>query len=247
MNEWKFRAAGVLGQGFLAGLFTTTRMTRVGDHHYKERRARGEASIYAIWHGVLLPMTYYHQGEGVLVLVSEHADGEYITRVLHRYGYETARGSSTRGGTKGLRQMVRAAKEGREIAVTPDGPRGPARVFKPGTLVAAQLTGLPIVPIGVGVSSAWRFNSWDRATLPRPLARIRIHYGPPVEIPRRLDDAGLEAWAQRMGDILNEIQDRAQAECEAQEGVAPSQGASDDQDGPAGRRSPTRPETQDDG
>ena len=99
MNDWKFRAAGVLGQGLLASLFATTRLTQVGDHHYKERRARGEATIYAIWHGVLLPMTYYHQGEGVLVLVSEHADGEYITRVLHRFGYETARGSSTRGGT----------------------------------------------------------------------------------------------------------------------------------------------------
>lgn len=221
MSEWKFRAAGVLGQGLLAGLFATTRMTRVDAHHYLDRRARGQASIYAIWHGVLLPMTYYHRGEGVLVLVSEHSDGEYITRVLHRYGYETARGSSTRGGTKGLRQMVRAAREGREIAVTPDGPRGPARVFKPGTLVAAQLTGLPIIPIGVGVSSAWRFDSWDRATVPRPLARVRIRYGAPVDIPRRLDEAGLEEWARRMGDTLNRIQDRAQAECEAEAGVDP--------------------------
>jgi lysophospholipid acyltransferase (LPLAT)-like uncharacterized protein len=117
--------------------------------------------------------------------------------------------------------MVRAAREGREIAVTPDGPRGPARVFKPGTLVAAQLTGLPIIPIGVGVSSAWRFNSWDRATVPRPLSRVRIHYGAPVDIPRRLDEAGLEEWARRMGDTLNRIQDRAQAECEAEAGVDP--------------------------
>ena len=217
MNEWKFKAAGVLGQGLLAGLFTTTRLTQVGDHHYRERRARGEATVYAIWHGVLLPMTYYHQGEGVLVLVSEHSDGEYITRVLHRYGFETARGSSTRGGTKGLRRIVRAAQEGREIAVTPDGPRGPARVFKPGTLVAAQLTGLPIIPIGVGVSSAWRFNSWDGFTVPRPLSRVHIHYGAPVEIPRRLDDAGLEEWAERMGAILNRVQDEAQEAAEAEE------------------------------
>jgi lysophospholipid acyltransferase (LPLAT)-like uncharacterized protein len=202
---------GILGQGMIAGLFTTTRLTRVGAEHYQSRRARGEHQIFALWHGMLLPLTYYHQGEGAVVLVSEHADGEYISRVLHRMGYQTARGSSTRGGTKGLRGLVRAAREGRDLAVTPDGPRGPARIFKPGVLVAAQLTGLPIIPVGVGVSSSWHANSWDRFTVPRPLARIRIHYGEPVEIPRRLDEKELDSWAEVMERRMNELQDLAQS------------------------------------
>ena len=217
MNEWKFRSAGILGQGMLAGLFTTVRVTRVGDAAYKALKAEGRNAIFAFWHGVLLPLTYYHQGEGVVVLVSEHADGEYITRVIHRYGYETVRGSSTRGGSRALRGIVRAAREGKSIAVTPDGPKGPPRVFKPGTLVAAQLTGLPVLPVGVGVSSGWHFNSWDRFVVPKPLSRVRIHYGEPVVVPRRLDEEGMASWSDRLGGELNRLEAEAEAALRGEE------------------------------
>ena len=218
MNEWKFRSAGILGQGVLAGLFTTVRVTRVGEDAYKDLLAEGRNFICAFWHGVLLPMTYYHQGEGFVVLVSEHADGEYITRVLHRYGYETVRGSSTRGGSRGLRGIVRAAREGKSIAVTPDGPTGPARVFKPGTLVAAQLTRLPVLPVGVGVSSGWHFNSWDGFVIPKPLSRVRIHYGEPVEIPRRMDEEEMVDWSNRLGAELNRLETEAQTAVDGEGG-----------------------------
>lgn len=209
MREWKFRAAGVLGQGLLGSLFTTTRMQRVGYDDVRALRDRGQNVIFAFWHGHLLPLTYYHQGQGIVVLVSEHDDGEYITRVLDRYGFDTARGSSTRGGTRGLRGLIRAARDGHDLAVTPDGPRGPARVFKPGALVAAQLSGLPVVPVAVVASAAWHFRSWDAFMVPKPLSRIRIAYGEPVWVARDLSESQLDALGHRMGETLNRLEDEA--------------------------------------
>lgn len=205
MREWKFRTAGIIGQGLLASLFTTTRVHRERYEPIAAMRAAGEQVIFAFWHGVLLPLAYYHQGEGIVVLVSEHADGEYITRVLERYGYDTARGSSTRGGTRGLRGLVKAAREGHDLAITPDGPRGPAGVFKPGGIVAAQLTGLPIVPVAVGASSAWHLRSWDEFMVPKPLSRVRIRYGDPVYVPRSLPDHRAEELAADVESTLNAL------------------------------------------
>lgn len=211
MKELRFGAAGVLGMGLIGGLFTTTRVSREGAEHYLRFRRAGENLIFVFWHGHLLPLVHYHRGEGIVVLVSEHADGEYVTRIIERHGFRTARGSSTRGGSRGLRQLVRAAREGRDLAITPDGPRGPARVFKPGALVAAQLTGLPVVPAGVAASSAWHFDSWDSFMVPRPLARIRIVYGEPVWVERGLDDHAVEALADRLGERMRDLETQAAA------------------------------------
>ncbi|UCC26886.1 MAG: lysophospholipid acyltransferase family protein [Gemmatimonadales bacterium] len=209
MTDWKFRAAGVLGQGLVGGLFTTIRGQRIGYEPIRALRASGQNVLFVFWHGQLLPLVHYHRGEGVVVLVSEHDDGEYITRVLDRYGFETARGSSTRGGTRGLRGLLRAARAGHDLAITPDGPRGPARVFKPGSLVAAQLSGLPIVPVAVGVSAAWHFRSWDAFTVPKPLSRIRIAYGDPVWVPRDLPEEELEILGRTLQDTLDGLEDQA--------------------------------------
>lgn len=211
MSELKFRAAGVLGQGLLAGLFTTTRITRENYRPILQRRERGRRVIFTPWHGTLLPLAYAHRYEDVVVLVSEHADGEYITRVLHRYGYDTARGSSTRGGTRGLRGLIRAARQGRDLAVTPDGPRGPAEVFKPGAAVAAQITGLPLVAVGMGCSNAWHFRSWDRFMMPRPFSRIHVVYGDPLHIPRDAPDGEVKRLAAEAGRRLHAAQERARA------------------------------------
>lgn len=209
MSELKFRAAGVLGQGVLAGLFTTTRITREGFRPIQQRQDRGKPVIYTLWHGSLLPLAYVHRYEGVVVLVSEHADGEYITRILHRYGYETARGSSTRGGTRGLRGLIRAARRGSNLVVTPDGPRGPAEVFKPGAAVTARITGLPLVAVGVGCSAAWHANSWDRFMVPRPFSRIHVVYGEPLHVPREASDAEVEQLAREGARRLQQVQDQA--------------------------------------
>lgn len=209
MNELKFEAAGVLGMGLVSALFATTRAQRHGEEHYLRFRREGTPVIFVFWHGQLLPLVHYHRREGVVVLVSEHADGEYITRVIERHGFETVRGSSTRGGTRGLKGLIRAARSGKDLALTPDGPRGPAREFKPGALAVAQTTGLPVIPLAAGASRGWRLRSWDGFLVPQPLSRIHIEYGRPQRVPRDADRALIESMANDLGRELDELSERA--------------------------------------
>jgi lysophospholipid acyltransferase (LPLAT)-like uncharacterized protein len=210
VSDLKFEAAGVLGAGMVGALFTTTRLRREGQEHYLSRRRHGHPVVFVFWHGQLLPLVHYHRREGVVVLVSEHADGEYITRVIERQGFGTARGSSSRGAAKGLKALIRAARDGKDLALTPDGPQGPPRVFKPGALLAAQVTGLPVVPIGVGASGSWRLRSWDGFLVPRPFSRIGVVYGEARVIPRGVDREQLDGVAQAIGEELDALTARAE-------------------------------------
>ena len=148
-----------------------------------------EPAIYALWHEHLLPLAFAHRGEGVTALVSGHRDGEILTRVLGRLGHRAARGSSTRGGEEGLEEMLAAAEEGHALAFTPDGPRGPARRCKPGVVLAAAATGLPVVPLAAAASAGRRLGSWDRFLLPGPFARVVVSRGDPLEVPGDLSEA----------------------------------------------------------
>lgn len=203
MSELRFESAGVLGAGLVGALFATTRVERIGREHYERFREVGQPVMFVFWHGQLLPLVHYHRHEGIVVLVSEHEDGEYITRVIERSGFGTVRGSSTRGGTKGLKGLVRAAREGHDLAVTPDGPKGPRGEFKPGALSAARIVGLPVVPISVRASSGWRFRSWDGFLVPKPLSRITIEYHEPRHVPGDADRDGLARMAREIADVLN--------------------------------------------
>ena len=194
-QELKFRLVGTLGRGLLGTYFPLIRASKEGVEHFQQFRQQGQPFIFVFWHGQLLPLVYYHRNEGVVVLVSEHADGEYIARVIHKHGLGTARGSSTRGAVKGFRGMLRAGREGKELAITPDGPRGPRHEFKWGALVVAQRTGFPVVPIGVGADRAWYLRSWDRFMIPKPFSNLRIRYGPPRWVPRDATQSQLEAIA----------------------------------------------------
>ena len=212
MSEVAFRAAGVVGGAAVDALFATTRLVREGAEHPNRFRERGAPVVFVFWHGQLLPLVHYHRDEGVVVLVSEHADGEYITRVILRQGFGVVRGSSTRGATRGLKGLIRAAREGHDLALTPDGPRGPARVMKPGALAVAQATGAPIVPLAVAASSAWYAGSWDRFMVPKPFARLRIAYAPPVRIGRTAGRGEVERIGRSVEETLNAMTDRLQAE-----------------------------------
>ncbi len=205
MSELKFQVAGVLGTGLLGALFATTRVERIHEEHVRRLKEAGEPFIFVAWHGQLLTLTHYHRHEDIVVLVSEHADGEYITRVLEHNGYETVRGSSTRGATRSLKALLRAGRAGRTLALTPDGPQGPAHVMKPGAVAVAQATGLPLVPMAMGSSSGWRFRSWDRFLVPKPLSRITIEYGEPVHVARDASRERVEEVRQGVEDTLNEM------------------------------------------
>jgi lysophospholipid acyltransferase (LPLAT)-like uncharacterized protein len=141
-------------------------------------RRSGKRVLFALWHGELLPLLWHQRGENVAIVISEHRDGEIIAQIAHALGYATVRGSSSKGGSRALIGLMREIDAGRDGAITPDGPRGPARVFAPGAAVAAQRTGALIAPIRAQASRAWRLKSWDRFLIPKPFARVRVSFGP---------------------------------------------------------------------
>jgi len=150
--------------------------------------------VYALWHEHLLPLAYLHRGQGAAALVSRHRDGEILARVLGRLGYETARGSTTRGGPSGFRELVRAGRSGRALAVTPDGPLGPRRRADRGAARAAAAAGLDLVPVAAAARPAWRLSTWDRFLVPAPGARVWVAHGELLDpsdpdATRRLEEA----------------------------------------------------------
>jgi lysophospholipid acyltransferase (LPLAT)-like uncharacterized protein len=195
---------GAVGAALVSGLLATTRVERIGLENLTHFRQRGTPVIFVFWHGNLLPLVHYHRNEGIVVLVSEHADGERIARILGRRGFGTVRGSSTRGGVRGLRALVRAARAGKDLALTPDGPRGPRGEFKPGALAAARMTGLPLIPLAVTASPSWTLGSWDGFMVPKPFATVRIQYLPPRMVTRDASRAELEELAAGLGAELND-------------------------------------------
>lgn len=204
-DGFRFRAAEWVGGRILDALFRTATFEVLGEEHYAPLRDRGVPCFMVIWHGRLLPAGYYHRGRGMVGLVSRSEDGEYIARVLRRWGYEAVRGSSSRGGVPALREIVRLARAGRTIAVTPDGPRGPRQRLKPGVLAAARATGLPLVPVAAGADRAWWFESWDRFLVPKPFSRIRVAYGAPLVVPREAEPAEVDAIGRRLEGELNRL------------------------------------------
>jgi lysophospholipid acyltransferase (LPLAT)-like uncharacterized protein len=180
--HWWTGLAAWLGAGVVRLLGATWRVEVVDHPEFTAARSRGEPCVYAFWHCLLLVLTHHHRREGIAVLVSRHRDGELIARIIERLGYVTARGSSTRGGEAGVRGLLKGARQGRCLGITPDGPRGPAEQVKEGLVYVAARSGLPVVPIAVGVQSAWVMRSWDRFRVPRPFARIRIMHGAPISV-----------------------------------------------------------------
>lgn len=143
-------------------------------------RRAGRPIIFSLWHGDMLPLLYQHRNEGITVLVSEHRDGELIAQTLLRFGFLTVRGSTTRGSGRALVGLTRTLSAGLDVAITPDGPRGPARSFAPGAVIAAQRARAPIIACGVNTPRAWRLRSWDGFRIPKPFSRVTIAYAGPA-------------------------------------------------------------------
>jgi lysophospholipid acyltransferase (LPLAT)-like uncharacterized protein len=208
VSDLRFKSAGALGSGIIGALFLTTRVQRVGQEHFEQFRRKGQPVLFVFWHGGLLPLMHYHRHENIVVLISEHEDGEYLTRVVEHNGFGAVRGSSTRGGTRGLKGLIRAARDGRDLALTPDGPKGPPGAFKTGALVVAQVTGIPVIPMAVQSSSGWRFRSWDGFLVPKPFSTVTIKYLAPLLVPRDSTREGLDLIAREIGTSLNACTER---------------------------------------
>lgn len=200
------RAVAAVGGGLLTGLMRTTRIEFWNLDIYERWWGAGKPVIFVLWHGRLLPCSFARRHQRLATLISQHRDGDYIAGVVEGWwGYHAIRGSSSRGGTAAMRDMVKTLRRGTAIAVTPDGPRGPREKMKLGPLIAAQLAGVPIIPATAGCDRAWWVGGWDRFLIPKPFSRIRMMFGEPIFIARDQAQADLEAVATDIEDRLKEM------------------------------------------
>jgi lysophospholipid acyltransferase (LPLAT)-like uncharacterized protein len=178
-TRWSIR----LGTWLLRVLAATWRIRVHGRVAQRERMARGESAVVlCLWHGQMLPILVAHRGEPCTVLVSEHRDGEIIARILSAFDFSAARGSTTRGGSRALLQLAQLVRDGHDIAITPDGPRGPRREAAPGALLIGHRTGAPLVPLVAQVSASWVLRTWDAFEIPKPFARVTVLYDTPMPV-----------------------------------------------------------------
>jgi lysophospholipid acyltransferase (LPLAT)-like uncharacterized protein len=195
--RWSIRVGTLL----VRVLGATWRVRQVGDTGWRERQRAGLAVVLGIWHGDLLPAIWGHRGEGIVMLVSEHSDGEIITRIGAALGQRAVRGSTTRGGARALLSLVRLLRDGVVVALTPDGPRGPRHVAQQGVVAAAQRADAPVVAIGLGCSRQWQLSSWDRFRIPGVFARVVLAYSAPLDLSGLAPDEALAAVSRALAEV----------------------------------------------
>ena len=198
-----------IGYRVCAALGTTLKWRVEGAQHYDEVVRGGRQPVMAFWHGRILPSTIYFRNRGIVVITSENFDGEWIAGIIERFGYGTARGSTSRGGRKALIQMKRDMEAGKPTAFTLDGPRGPAKVAQAGAVWLSKATGNPVLPFHVEADRCWTVNSWDRTQIPKPFSTVSLVVGEPFTVPGDADDDGIETARQQLEQRLQQIEARA--------------------------------------
>ncbi len=179
--QWRTRVLIRLGTALLVLLGRSWRVRILGRDALMARQPDDPRVVYTLWHGQMLPILWGHR-QPTGVLISEHRDGEIIARIVARFGFFGIRGSTSRGGARALLECVRTLRDGADVAITPDGPRGPRHSFASGALVVAFRAKTSIVPIVANVSRKWTLGSWDGFEIPKPFARVTVLYGAPVPV-----------------------------------------------------------------
>ena len=187
---------------------STRRCQVQGWENFQAAKQQKKPIIYCFWHNQILSATHFWRFRNIVVITSWHFDGEAIAGIIKRFGYGSARGSSSRGAVKALLELKRCIERGEDVAFTADGPRGPAYQVKPGPAWLARKTGAAILPFHIQPQRFWSLNSWDGFRIPKPFTRVLVKIGRPLTIS---SDQGEESG---ITEIQREM-DRIQHECEA--------------------------------
>ena len=208
-NRFLVWLGGVIGPGILRFLYNTNQWERKGEHHYKEAINSGKSVIIASWHGTLLTVFMgLSKNEFYGMAGNHHPEAEIISQIGKKLGWRVIRGSSTDGGKKAYDEMLNLLKTpGTVFAITPDGPQGPAKNPKAGTIRAAQKTGAIIIPAAGQSTRRWAFKNWDTFYLAKPFGRVVQLFGPPVVLNKT---ENFEICAERVRKALNKIEKEAE-------------------------------------
>jgi lysophospholipid acyltransferase (LPLAT)-like uncharacterized protein len=214
-SDWRSSASkrfqawliAALGYPIVALLGSTLKWRTEGLEHLGTIDAGGRQPVFAFWHGRILPATYFFRRRGIVVITSENFDGEWIAGIIERFGYGTARGSTSRGGRRALLQLTKEMAAGKPAAFTVDGPRGPAGVAQSGAVWLARATGNPVLPFHMEASRHWTLRSWDQTQIPKPFATVSVVVGEPFDVPR--GDEAIESARTLLEARLHALEARA--------------------------------------
>jgi len=181
-----------------------------GFQNFELLQRKSPSIVYAFWHGRILAATYFWRNRGIVVLTSENKDGEYIAHVIHRFGYGSSRGSSSRGAVKGTIGLIRTLKHGSPVAFTVDGPRGPRHQVQQGVTWLASYSGHPILPFHIEAKRAKTLDSWDRFQIPMPFSRVRVDIAEPMRLEKDLSEEMLEVKRLELENTLNQLRENAE-------------------------------------
>ena len=173
--------------------------------NFEKAYAEFPATISALWHDRILLSSYFWRHKKIIVMVSRSFDGEYIARTAQRLGFGVVRGSSTRGGSTALAEMVELMKEGFSMTFTVDGPKGPRYKAKRGAITLAKKTGVPVVPMIIETKNFWTVNSWDKLRIPKPFTRAKVFLAAPIFVPADSDENELENKRRELQIKLDEL------------------------------------------
>jgi lysophospholipid acyltransferase (LPLAT)-like uncharacterized protein len=198
----------VVGAGYLRFVRATMRLTREGAE--SALPADGRPVIYCFWHEQLAMMPWVQFRPPTVVPISASRDGDYTTGIFRRLGVEPTRGSSSRAGASAARGLITAARAGRDLGITLDGPRGPARVIQPGATWVARATGAALLPAAFACSRYRRIGSWDRMVIPLPFSRGVFVYGEHLYIPRDATRESLIGADEELARRVEQVTKRAE-------------------------------------
>ena len=167
--------------------------------------------IGSVWHACIIPATYTCRNLGVRVMSSNSYDGEYMGRIIRKFGFVAVKGSSSRHAVRALLGLRRALQEDWSVAFTLDGPRGPRYKVKPGPVALARSSGVPLTMFHMAVDRAWVLNSWDRMMIPKPFSRVLMRFGKLIVVPPDASDEDVERYQQELQDSLDRVREFAEA------------------------------------
>jgi lysophospholipid acyltransferase (LPLAT)-like uncharacterized protein len=210
-ERWLIRAADLACYLTIRLIGGTIKFEVEGWENWEAASSDNHIPIYAFWHNRIFLSIYFWQRRRIVVMTSQSFDGEYIARFIQRFGTGAARGSSTRGATGALIEMVRLMRAGCPTAFTIDGPKGPRYVAKMGAVMLAKKTGHPILPFTIAAKNFWVIKrSWDRTQVPRPFTRARVFIAPPIFVSADTVDEALEGKRAELQTALDTLEQRAE-------------------------------------
>lgn len=181
-----------------------------GFDRLREHASSGNGLILLVWHGRSLLPIYRCRGMGFWAMISMSRDGEMQNRIVSRYGYKTIRGSSGKQGVRAFLESIRRLQEGGVLSVTPDGPKGPDRQVQLGTLLLAQRSGCPVMPVGASSRPRKLLGSWDSYMLPIPFGRAGVVFGDAISVPSETSEEATAEWLLRIKTALDDVEQRAE-------------------------------------